>query len=401
MSVKVRPWKGQRGVYGVFVDHKGQRVAKKVGDRQAAERVKRDLELELARGDFKLPQRGLAFRDLAEEWVAKYPATRAVSPATMGNYVSFVHHHLIPHFGMMPVADIGDAQIEAFIAEKRGPKGSVRFPGQPLADSALRIGRVVLALILDRGVRIHKVLAMNPARGLRLPRFGRTDDADHVDPFTGSELQAILAVARGVDRPFATFLRLWEQSGMRIGEVSALQNQDLDLVAGKAVVRRTYSKRRLGPTKTRQARVVSFLHPIAEDTLEWRPGVTEASRQVLAEVKALPVQSLAPEAFVFGVDKPWPQWWINDRWRKVLHLAKVRYRNPEQLRHTFASTLLSRNAPLLYAQQQGGWRSAAVLLRVYARWIPQTFENAAVTPQPSATQAQPPSTRSPDKYRSN
>jgi len=29
--------------------------------------------------------------------------------------------------------------------------------------------------------------------------------------------------------------------------------------------------------------------------------------------------------------------------------------------------MLSRNAPLLYVQQQGGWRSASVLLRVYAR----------------------------------
>ena len=34
-----------------------------------------------------------------------------------------------------------------------------------------------------------------------------------------------------------------------------------------------------------------------------------------------------------------------------------------QLRHTFASTLLSRNAPLLYVQQQGGWRSARSLRR--------------------------------------
>jgi hypothetical protein len=35
--------------------------------------------------------------------------------------------------------------------------------------------------------------------------------------------------------------------------------------------------------------------------------------------------------------------------------------------------MLSRNAPLLYVQQQGGWRSASVLLRVYARWMPQDF----------------------------
>lgn len=58
--------------------------------------------------------------------------------------------------------------------------------------------------------------------------------------------------------------------------------------------------------------------------------------------------------------------------------AKVRYRVAEQLRHTFTSTMLSRNAPLLYVQQQGGWGSASVLLRVYAKWLSQ----------PAASQAQ-------------
>jgi integrase len=69
---------------------------------------------------------------------------------------------------------------------------------------------------------------------------------------------------------------------------------------------------------------------------------------------------------------------VHRAWRRILLTAKVRYRPPEQLRHTFASTLLSRNAPLLYVQQQGGWRSASVLLRVYARWMPQAV--AAVAP---------------------
>jgi len=72
----------------------------------------------------------------------------------------------------------------------------------------------------------------------------------------------------------------------------------------------------------------------------------------------------------------------------VLGTAKVRYREPEQLRHTFASTLLSRNAPLLYVQGQGGWRSASVLLRVYARWMPHAFVEAAQG-QVNATPAQP------------
>jgi integrase len=70
---------------------------------------------------------------------------------------------------------------------------------------------------------------------------------------------------------------------------------------------------------------------------------------------------------------------LHRKWRRVLAAGRVRYRSPEQLRHTFASTLLSRNAPLLYVQQQGGWRSASVLLRVYARWLPQDLP-PSVTP---------------------
>ena len=104
---------------------------------------------------------------------------------------------------------------------------------------------------------------------------------------------------------FATFLRLWMQCGTRQGEMSALQNQDLDLLKGIAVVRRTWTRGRLGPTKTRHTRMVSFLHPVTEGTLEWRPGVTQESCRVLAEIRSLPVRSLEPEAFVFGVHAPW------------------------------------------------------------------------------------------------
>jgi integrase len=77
---------------------------------------------------------------------------------------------------------------------------------------------------------------------------------------------------------------------------------------------------------------------------------------------------------------------ILDRWQRARIGPRRRtvQRAPEQLRHTFASTMLSRNAPLLYVQQQGGWRSAGILLRVYARWLPQDGLTL-----PAATPAQP------------
>lgn len=124
---------------------------------------------------------------------------------------------------------------------------------------------------------------------------------------------------------------------------------------------------------------MSIVHPIGDDTDDWRPGATEDARSVLRGLRGLTVRSLEPGAFVFhNAGQPLSSMAVHRAWRRVVSAAQVRYRAPEQFRHTFASTMLSRNAPLLYVQQQGGWRSATVLLRVYARWMSQ----------PSATQAQ-------------
>jgi len=65
------------------------------------------------------------------------------------------------------------------------------------------------------------------------------------------------------------------------------------------------------------------------------------------------------------------------------------------LRHTFASALLSRNAPLLYVQKQGGWKSAAVLLRVYSRWIEEALPAPPEMPKFESSDEQPAPARKP------
>ena len=101
-------------------------------------------------------------------------------------------------------------------------------------------------------------------------------DEQSVDPFTTAELRAMLSAASSIGPDVATMLRLWAQSGMRAGEVLGLQRHDLDLDKGSALVRRTWSRHRLGPTKTGLVRTVSVLHPIAEDTPN---GVPERRRR--------------------------------------------------------------------------------------------------------------------------
>jgi len=77
-------------------------------------------------------------------------------------------------------------------------------------------------------------------------------------------------------------------------------------------------------------------------------------------------------------------------WKRIIARAGVRYRKPHALRHSFASILLSRNAPILAVQKAGGWSTAITLLKTYAHWVPDeepasSPASTAVTPQPRKT----------------
>jgi integrase len=380
MAAKVR---FKKGAWHVVVDHQRHRESHKIGaDKKKARKIRDEINAQIAAKEFRLPEperEVLLFKTLADEWKEKYPAIRNIAPNTLANYTWAIDKHLLPYFGSTPVATIDYKMIEAFIALKRGPNGSLRYPGKPLSDPVLRIALVTLTLILDRAMRVHEVFAVNPARGIVRLRRPADTERDRVEPFTPDELRAILR-ATAEDAEYATFIRFWVQTGARLGEVLGAQNRDLDMAKATVHIRRTWSPGRAdratyrpGPTKTREDRVVYFTHPITGTTSEWHPNVTDESLRILDELKRLPTRRLAPEAFVFGGSKPWPAWRVYQKWRALLAAAKVRFRNPEQLRHTFASTMLSRQAPLLYVQEQGGWRSAGVLLRVYAKWLKEAM----------------------------
>ena len=386
MGVRVKSWKG---AWWIFIDHQRQRRARRVGVGTRGKKLADDLAIKiqarLLEGDrsiFAAPAPveppPVLFEVLAERWFVWYPAITALRPGTIANHRKIIRAHLTPFFGATPVSAITRRMVQEFIAAKRATGGSP-VTGKALADSSLLVILPTLRLILDYAVE-ETLLVGNPMAGG--PRLWRPSQApEHVDPFTGRELRAILEAAEAIDPTAAVFFRLWAQTGLRSGEIRGLWRGDLDLVTGVAHVQRSRTKRRVGPTKTGRTRLVSVLHPVCEDTPAWQPGATPESRSVLAGLQRLPVASLEPNGDLFG--RRLDEHWLHRLWRRVLTKAGVRYREVEQLRHTFASTLLSRNAPLLYVAQQGGWKNAGVLLKHYARWMPQALA------QPAATSAQP------------
>ena len=50
---------------------------------------------------------------------------------------------------------------------------------------------------------------------------------------------------------------------------------------------------------------------------------------------------------------------------------RVRYRNPYQTRHTYASQLLSGGENQLFVAQQMGHKTTEMIMRHYGRWVEQ------------------------------
>lgn len=63
-------------------------------------------------------------------------------------------------------------------------------------------------------------------------------------------------------------------------------------------------------------------------------------------------------------------------WTGILQNAGVRYRNPYQTRHTYASMMLSAGEHPMWVAKQMGHADWTMIARVYGRWMPDADQTA-------------------------
>src|ERR1700674_4110340 len=104
MSVKVRKPKGHTS-WCVVIDHGGQRKTQAVGTREAAERVKREIEARLALGGMESlePEKPLSptLKEYAQGWLKNIEHER--KPSTAGFYDQYLRLYVLPRFGEQPL----------------------------------------------------------------------------------------------------------------------------------------------------------------------------------------------------------------------------------------------------------------------------------------------------------
>jgi len=82
----------------------------------------------------------------------------------------------------------------------------------------------------------------------------------------------------------------------------------------------------------------------------------------------------------------------------VLKKAELRSIRFHDLRHTFASQLLSKGTNILYVSQQLGHANPGVTMKIYAKWIPNEGQRQAMNNLPYVGKLSDVSDNSPPFY---
>ena len=169
---------------------------------------------------------------------------------------------------------------------------------------------------------------------------------------------------------------LWElrvKTGLRPEEAYGLHVGDIDLSANKIRIERAVSPGRMKDTKTHERRYSDLSDGLVS-------LLTEYVDFVKAEALA---GNLSEPCWLFlgresGLVTEADERWHRDLCKQGVSAAKLPGFVPYDLRHTFASLLLSGNVPLLYVSKQVGHAKATTTLDHDAKWLPsgeQRFVN--------------------------
>lgn len=322
---------------------------------RAVERLRREILDKVADGTFRYaeyfpdsPRRSLDGRgfivntgDYMLKWLESSKSTLATS--TWVNFKKIVTGDLIPSFGDIPLADLKRRHIKEWASEQTASNKTIK--------NKLSVLRTVL-----HGAIEDELIDLNPLHSWT-PKLGREAKIDHVDPLNPDEQRRILERLDGQARNLIQFA-FW--SGLRTSELVALRWGDWDDEAGVIYVRRakTQKANEAEPTKTAAGQRAVKLLPMALEALR---GQEEHTYLLRGEIFHNP-----------RTNEPWTgdQAIRKTVWVPALERARVKYRNPYQTRHTYASMMLSAGESPMWVASQMGHKDWTMIARVYGKWIP-------------------------------
>ncbi len=257
---------------------------------------------------------------------------------------------LINGFGEIRASDLTPQHIREWIRSRDVTPKTIRNDLTPLRA------------VLDQALS-DELIDKNPLDKVKVNKLvSRSNKSNYeVDPFTVTEINKVLAAAAEYDPLLKNLLQFAFYTGLRTSELFGLQWGDIDWTAEQFRVSRAVVERKEKETKTKAGTRDVILLPAALEALQRQRPLTQLHS---VYVFTRP-DDRGPLVDYEHLERPW---------KIILRNAKVRYRNPYQTRHTYASQLLSGGENPLFVSQQLGHKTIEMVMRHYGRWVEQGKE---------------------------
>ena len=172
----------------------------------------------------------MPFGEWLDFWYQNYVKPQ-IRPTTQANYEAKIYQHIIPELGKIPLNQLAQKDLQQFYARMKTGGRLIRTEqfGKGLSDSMVRGLHAACRSALEKAVQ-EELIRTNPAVGCKLPpKRGR-----EMQVLGREELQRFLIQAQA-EGYYELFL-LDLCTGLRRGELLALQWDDLDFKTGTLTV---------------------------------------------------------------------------------------------------------------------------------------------------------------------
>jgi len=332
--------------YAVYRDGGTQKWERAGGSKRAAEKLLAKRVNQINAGTYQEFEK-ILFEEYSAKWLSDY-AKVSVKASTYNSYETIVRLHLNPRFGKQFLHRISTADIQKFVSEK-------------ITKEKLTPKSVVNFLVPLKEMFKHAVawgyIKRDPSLYVKRPRV----ELEEMDFLTPEEIRLFLD---NVSPHHYTLFLTAVMTGMRRGELLALQWGDIDWNSNQISVRRSIYRGEFVNPKSRNSIRRIVMSPILRQALEQHRLLGRSSEMdlIFSNEVGLPLD---------------PENLIKREFHPALDRAGLRRIRFHDLRHSYASLLISQGENIKFIQSQLGHASATTTLDRYGHLMPNLENDAA------------------------
>ena len=334
-----------------YLDATGKRHVEVSGsNKKEAERKLRHVLNQIEAGQYRPDGKKKMFKEYAEEWVEQKKAD--LKHNTWITYKGQTKRYLLD-------ADLGLANRKLATIDRPAVmnfktklmKNHTHLSNRTINATLILLGSILQSALMDGFITVNAARLVK-----KLPLEHR-----EMEILTTEEIRKVLDTAKKSDWDLYVMIYLLVMTGMRRGEMFALDWKSINFTEATLVVRRSFTSSRFQDPKTKQSRRSVNLSPSVIKVLKehrLKRGNPDGTMLLFDRGNGFPKD---------------PDNLTKNSWPQLLRAAGVRESvRLHDLRHTFCSLLLAQGASPKYIQSQLGHSSIMVTMDRYGHLMPET-----------------------------